>query len=326
MPAVSFPTPGVLLPAPAAMSPAPLAISPTPAAFLFSQCSAPMCCLRVPSRWGPGSALKKGNVSTLDTSRAGRVFVLSPAGHYEGRWVRWHGCFSPITLAPTHGPPTAPGSTSSSAFIRNGSTAYHLLAGIGTVAFDCRDALGPPISLDNNYLPTHGEITEGILNGIVVSRLAQLLARVLVLCNLGITVIMVTNLTILRLAEITIMAIVTSGLQQYKCKGQPRLNYLDLNIFHNFTLKLTDPEFQVILRTYDIMFFSETDMLPGEEETADVPIGYTLISLPRKPRSRDQRRGGGVALLIRNTFTFTQSELNSRDILVLDMGSIWLIV
>ncbi|KAF8155059.1 hypothetical protein K438DRAFT_1943093 [Mycena galopus ATCC 62051] len=41
------------------------------------------------------------------------------------------------------------------------------LAGIGTVAFDCRDALGPPISLDNNYLPTHGEITEGILNGIV---------------------------------------------------------------------------------------------------------------------------------------------------------------
>ncbi|KAF8129144.1 hypothetical protein K438DRAFT_1999968 [Mycena galopus ATCC 62051] len=96
------------------------------------------------------------------------------------------------------------------------------------------------------------------------------------------------------------------------------------NIIYNFTLKLTDPEFQVILRTYDIMFFSETDMLPGEEENADVPVGYTLISLPRQPRLRNQCRGGGVALLIRNTFTFTKSELSS-DILVLDMGSLWLI-
>jgi hypothetical protein len=39
----------------------------------------------------------------------------------------------------------------------------------------------------------------------------------------------------------------------------------------------------------------------------------------------DARRGGGIALIIRNTFTFRKSELSSPDILVLDMGTIWLI-
>ncbi|KAF8179496.1 hypothetical protein K438DRAFT_1768863 [Mycena galopus ATCC 62051] len=108
--------------------------------------------------------------------------------------------FSPITLAPTHGPPTAPGSTLSSAFIRIApvtpmvllpivflvlvialfpwltalvsrvaALAGHFIEGIGTVAFDCCDALGPAISLDNNYLPTHRGITEGILNEIACS-------------------------------------------------------------------------------------------------------------------------------------------------------------
>ncbi|KAJ7738951.1 hypothetical protein B0H16DRAFT_1729632 [Mycena metata] len=54
------------------------------------------------------------------------------------------------------------------------------------------------------------------------------------------------------------------------------------NIFHDFTLKLTDPKFQSILTVYDIMFFAETDMLLGEEKVADVPTVYTLISLPPK--------------------------------------------
>jgi hypothetical protein len=31
------------------------------------------------------------------------------------------------------------------------------------------------------------------------------------------------------------------------------------NIFHDFTLKLTSPEFQLLVMTYDIMFFAETD-------------------------------------------------------------------
>ncbi|KAJ7815553.1 hypothetical protein B0H14DRAFT_3476063 [Mycena olivaceomarginata] len=97
------------------------------------------------------------------------------------------------------------------------------------------------------------------------------------------------------------------------------------NIYHNFTLKLTDPEFHSLLREYDIMFFAETDMLPGEEDAADVPAGYTLLSLPRKPLLNNSRRGGGIALIIRDTFKFTKSKLSSPDILVLDMGSIWLI-
>jgi hypothetical protein len=39
----------------------------------------------------------------------------------------------------------------------------------------------------------------------------------------------------------------------------------------------------------------------------------------------DARRGGGIALIIRNTFTFRKSALSSPDILVLDIGTVWLI-
>jgi hypothetical protein len=56
-----------------------------------------------------------------------------------------------------------------------------------------------------------------------------------------------------------------------------------------------------------------------------VPAGYTLVSHPRKPLSNNSRRGGGIALIIRDTFKFKKSKLSSPDILVLDMGSIWLI-
>jgi hypothetical protein len=42
------------------------------------------------------------------------------------------------------------------------------------------------------------------------------------------------------------------------------------NIFHDFTLK----EFHELQCEYDIMFFAETNMLPGEDEAADVPAGY----------------------------------------------------
>jgi hypothetical protein len=69
------------------------------------------------------------------------------------------------------------------------------------------------------------------------------------------------------------------------------------NIYHHFTLKLTSAEFRSLLQEYDIMFFAETDMLPGEEDAADVPAGYTLISLPRKPLLNNSRRGGGIALI-----------------------------
>ncbi|KAJ7236818.1 hypothetical protein C8J57DRAFT_1728160 [Mycena rebaudengoi] len=43
------------------------------------------------------------------------------------------------------------------------------------------------------------------------------------------------------------------------------------NIFHHFTLKLTSDEFSDLLKPCDIMIFGETDMLPGEEDTADIP-------------------------------------------------------
>ncbi|KAJ7226407.1 hypothetical protein C8J57DRAFT_1535215 [Mycena rebaudengoi] len=97
------------------------------------------------------------------------------------------------------------------------------------------------------------------------------------------------------------------------------------NIYHDFTLKLMSTEFRSILQEYDIMLFAETDMLPGEEDAADVPAGYTMLSLPRKPLLNNSRRGGGIALIIRNTFKFKKSSLSSPDILVLDMGTMWVI-
>jgi hypothetical protein len=114
-----------------------------------------------------------------------------------------------------------------------------------------------------------------------------------------------------------------SSIQSVRTLDEVKIMYW--NIFHNFTLKLTSPEFHAILRTYDIMVFGETDMLPGEEDAADVPQGYTLVSLPRKPRLQTSRRGGGVALLIRDNIKFTKSHLSSPDILVLDLGSMWLV-
>ncbi|KAK7006565.1 hypothetical protein R3P38DRAFT_3213876 [Favolaschia claudopus] len=103
------------------------------------------------------------------------------------------------------------------------------------------------------------------------------------------------------------------------------LNLMYWNIFHNFTLKLTSFDFRDILTSYDIMFFAETDMLPGEEDAADVPEGYTLVSLPRKPFLQTYRRGGGVALLIRDNIDFVKSSLSSSDILVIDLGFMWII-
>jgi hypothetical protein len=97
------------------------------------------------------------------------------------------------------------------------------------------------------------------------------------------------------------------------------------NIFHDFTLKLTSFEFRSLLTPYDIMFFAEIDMLPGEEDPADIPRGYSLVSLPRKPRLQTNRRGKGIALSIRYDIELVKSHLSSPDILVLDRGSMWLI-
>lgn len=66
-------------------------------------------------------------------------------------------------------------------------------------------------------------------------------------------------------------------------------------------------------------------MLPGEEDAADIPRGYTFVSLPRKPYRQTIRRGGGVALLIRDDIDFVKSHFSSPDILVLDLGFMWLI-
>jgi hypothetical protein len=103
------------------------------------------------------------------------------------------------------------------------------------------------------------------------------------------------------------------------------VNIMCRNIFHDFTLKLTSNEFHSLLKEYEITFVAQTDMLPSEEESANVPNGYVLVSLPRKPRLQNAGCGGGVALLIRDNINFVKSHRRSPDILVLDLGTTWLI-
>ncbi|KAJ7061886.1 hypothetical protein C8F01DRAFT_1231043 [Mycena amicta] len=103
------------------------------------------------------------------------------------------------------------------------------------------------------------------------------------------------------------------------------VNIMYWNIFRSFSVKFFSDEFRLLLKTYDIMFFAETDLLPGEEEALPVMQGYHMLSHPRNPRSDGTRRGGGLLLLIRDCIQFEKSHLCSADILVLDLGKVWLI-
>nr|GAT42335.1 predicted protein [Mycena chlorophos] len=107
--------------------------------------------------------------------------------------------------------------------------------------------------------------------------------------------------------------------------SQRTIRIMYWNVYHDFELKMRSKDFRSKLQGYDILFFAETDMREGEEDYIDVPRGFVLVSLPRKARLRRSRRGGGVALLIRETLVFKKSPLTSPEILVLDMGSLWII-
>jgi hypothetical protein len=73
------------------------------------------------------------------------------------------------------------------------------------------------------------------------------------------------------------------------------VNIMYWNIFHNFAYQPRVP-FAFDGVQYHV---HRADMVPGEDEPAVVPEGYTLVSLPRKPLMNGSSHGGGVALLIR---------------------------
>jgi hypothetical protein len=57
--------------------------------------------------------------------------------------------------------------------------------------------------------------------------------------------------------------------------GTELVHVMYWNIFHEFTLTMTSAEFHSLLQ-HNIMFLAETDMLPGEEDIADVTDGLKL--------------------------------------------------
>ncbi|KAJ7055361.1 hypothetical protein C8F01DRAFT_1088328 [Mycena amicta] len=96
-------------------------------------------------------------------------------------------------------------------------------------------------------------------------------------------------------------------------------------VYHDFELKMHSTEFRGLLKKYDLIFFAETDLRAGEDDRISVLRGFTLVSLPGKPWLSRSRCAGGVVLLIRDTIHFEKSVLSSPDILVLDMGSMWIV-
>ncbi|KAJ7213681.1 hypothetical protein C8J57DRAFT_1255981 [Mycena rebaudengoi] len=70
---------------------------------------------------------------------------------------------------------------------------------------------------------------------------------------------------------------------------------------------------------------AETHLLPDDEDCLLVPRGYYAISISRKVTGPWERHGGGVTAFIRNNIIAKKSVLSSPDILVLDMGTCWLV-
>lgn len=90
-------------------------------------------------------------------------------------------------------------------------------------------------------------------------------------------------------------------------------------------VKLYSPEFEERLKYHDIAILVETHLLPDDEECLAVPKGFYAFSVCRKVTGPWERHGGGVTAFVKNNIQAKKSHLSSPDILVLDLGTCWLI-
>jgi exonuclease III len=103
------------------------------------------------------------------------------------------------------------------------------------------------------------------------------------------------------------------------------LTILSWNIQGLLCVKLYSPDFEDILKVNDIVILQETHLLPDDEDCLAVPHGYFALSVCRKVTGPWERHGGGVTAFIKNNIHATKSGLSSPDILVLDLGTCWLV-
>jgi hypothetical protein len=73
------------------------------------------------------------------------------------------------------------------------------------------------------------------------------------------------------------------------------------NIRCAFPLQMSCPIFREDLEKYDINLLPETHLRPQQEDTVELPHGYSTLSRTRKPRLSLDKSWGGVAAVFQNS-------------------------
>ncbi|KAJ6613190.1 Endonuclease/exonuclease/phosphatase [Mycena sp. CBHHK59/15] len=95
------------------------------------------------------------------------------------------------------------------------------------------------------------------------------------------------------------------------------------NVDGRLAANMSQPEFLKGLESYDINFFQETHLYPGQEETLPLPDGYDVFAVAREPSLTFNKQYGGVAAIFRKSLHIElDEELSGPDLLVLRIGSV----
>ena len=103
------------------------------------------------------------------------------------------------------------------------------------------------------------------------------------------------------------------------------LSIYSQNINGDLSVKLLSPDFIKTFCDHDVVLFQETHIWPEEEESTVVPIGFYMLALSRKHRADWQHQGGGVLALVMEGLLVKKSQLSAPDILILDLGRLYII-
>jgi exonuclease III len=93
------------------------------------------------------------------------------------------------------------------------------------------------------------------------------------------------------------------------------------NINGNLALKIREHDFIRFISEGDVVLLLETWLLPGQENTLSLPIGFLLVASSRPVVNQLARQWGGVAVLYRDDIPLTVVQgVSAPDLLVLDLG------
>ncbi|KAJ7712283.1 hypothetical protein B0H16DRAFT_1479531 [Mycena metata] len=95
------------------------------------------------------------------------------------------------------------------------------------------------------------------------------------------------------------------------------------NINGAFPLQMSCPSFRKKLETFDINLFQETHLRPQQEDTVQLPPGYSILSRTRRPKASFDSSWGGVAAIFRSTLQVQyRQDLSGPDFMVLQLNKL----